>query len=203
MVLKNLMGIYPLQKEELKTEENQGERNQLSNRTKLILDHINHLLESLLALLPAMNKKYLKLIFEDIIVNSTAEHHRNELRLYLLRFGEKILQVCGADLEIPVEYIRHVFLVSEGRFNFKEASSKHINHNLTYFSQRILELLKLKILKNYRKSTCLRGICSWVHETLINLCENEAISANAQLSHILDLIISIYTTTRLPLAYPV
>ena len=49
-------------------------------------------------------------------------------------------------------------------------SNKHINHNLTYFAQRIIEMLKLKILKNYRKSGVLKDICNWIHETLINLC---------------------------------
>jgi hypothetical protein len=34
-----------------------------------------------------MNKKYLKTIFEEIIISSISEEYRNELRLYLLRFG--------------------------------------------------------------------------------------------------------------------
>jgi hypothetical protein len=67
-------------------------------------------------------------------------------------------------------YIKHVFSVSEGRFNFKEVTNKHINHNLTYFSQRILEVLKFKILKNYQKGNSLKGICNWIHETLIYIC---------------------------------
>jgi hypothetical protein len=43
----------------------------------LILDHINHLLESLLGLLVGMNKKYLKVIFEEIITVSISEEYRN------------------------------------------------------------------------------------------------------------------------------
>lgn len=64
MVLRSLISGYPAEGEggRVRTEENQG--NQLSNRTKLILDHINHLLESLLTLLPSMNKKFLRLIFD-------------------------------------------------------------------------------------------------------------------------------------------
>jgi hypothetical protein len=42
-----------------------------------------------------------------------------------------------------------------------------------------------------------------MHETLIYLCENEAIPVSAQLAHILDMIISIYGHTKYSLVYPV
>lgn len=38
------------------------------------------------------------MMFEEIIQVSLSEEYRNELRLYLLRFGERIIQICGADL---------------------------------------------------------------------------------------------------------
>jgi hypothetical protein len=62
LILKTLIGVYPSLKDEsaLKSEENVGER---TSRSKLLLDHSNHLLESLLTLLPGMNKKCLRLMF--------------------------------------------------------------------------------------------------------------------------------------------
>ncbi len=64
-------------------------------------------------------------------------------------------------------------------------------------------MLKLRILKNYHKVNSLKGICNWIHEILIYFCENEAIPANSQLTHILDMIISIYGHTKFNLIYPV
>lgn len=100
IIVKTLIGVYPPKKEELtlKTEQWLTEKTQTNSRTKLLLDNFNHLFQSLLSLLPGMNKKCLKMIFEEIIQVSLSEEYRNELRLYLLRFGERIIQICGADL---------------------------------------------------------------------------------------------------------
>jgi hypothetical protein len=45
-------------------------------------------------------------MFEEIIQTSISEEYRNELRLYVLRFGERIIQLCSSDLEIGVAYLR-------------------------------------------------------------------------------------------------
>lgn len=91
LIIKTLITIYPSLRDReesvLKTEENLVERSQSSTRTKLLLDHTHHLLESLLSLLPGMNKRCLKVMFEDILEASVSEDYPNELRLYLLRFG--------------------------------------------------------------------------------------------------------------------
>ena len=78
--------------------------------------------------------------------------------------SEKIRQICGADLEVSLPYLKYVLVVSEGRLNNgRERSSKHISHNLVFFAQKILELLKNKILVNSQKEALMGSICSWVH----------------------------------------
>jgi hypothetical protein len=71
-----------------------------------------------------------------------------------------------------VHYIRHILTISEGKYSKKTDSNRHVNYNLVHFAQRILDLLKTKILKNYNKSKYLKDITNWIHDNLISICEN-------------------------------
>lgn len=73
------------------------------------------------------------------------------------------MQICGSDLEIGVPYIRYMLAIGEGKYSIKADANKHINHNLVYFSQRVVDLLKSKILKHYNKINCLSAIASWLN----------------------------------------
>lgn len=142
------------------------------------------------------------MMFEEIIQVSLSEEYRNELRLYLLRFGERIMQICGSDLDPTVSFIRYLFAVAEGKYTIKADVNKHINHNLIFFSQRAIDLLKSKILRHFNRPGPLTAIANWINATLISLCENENISSQSHLNHALDLVIAIYSSPKLPLAAP-
>lgn len=158
-IVTTLCQQYPRLKEsQVRESEGSG-----TSRSKLVIDHINHLLETLLGLVSSMNKRHLKVLFNEI-VSVRGEDCRNELKLYLLRFSEKILQLCGADLEVSLPYLKYVLGVGEGRVGSGgESVSKHINHNLVFFAQKILELLKTRILVHSQKGASIGAICSWMH----------------------------------------
>jgi hypothetical protein len=82
------------------------------------------------------------------------------------------MTICGPDLDIPLQFIIYIFNLCEGKMSvFQENSNKHISHNLVYFAQKTLDLLKVKIFNKYEKNS-LSSICNWMNETLVYLCEN-------------------------------
>ena len=64
LMLKILIKIYPSREEYLG-----------GASSKLMLDHTNHLLESLLSLVPGMNKKSIKALFEDTVQGSLSQDY--------------------------------------------------------------------------------------------------------------------------------
>jgi hypothetical protein len=96
-----------------------------------------------------------------------------------------------------------MFSISEGKYTIKSDINKHINHNLVFFSQRVIDLLKSKILRHYNKLNCLTAITNWVNDTLIALCESETVTSQPALLHALDLVIAIYTNPKIPLSHPI
>jgi hypothetical protein len=67
LILKTLILVYPTLKERdesgIKIENGSADKLSTSGRTKLLLDQTNHLLESLLSILPGINKKCLKMMY--------------------------------------------------------------------------------------------------------------------------------------------
>jgi hypothetical protein len=74
-----------------------------------------------------------------------------------------MLQLCGPDIEVDVPYIRQVLALTQGKLPQSQPASKHVAHNLTYFAHKILELLKIKILGQYKNPATLAPICEWIH----------------------------------------
>ena len=71
-----------------------------------MIDHYHHLLETLLSLISQINKKIVQSIFTDIVVPGIlSKQTGNELKLYLLRFAEKVISISGADLNIEVSFV--------------------------------------------------------------------------------------------------
>ena len=139
-------------------------------KNKILIDHYHHLLETLLTIIVQANKKIIQNLFSEIIAPSLLNKNLGtELKLYLLRFSEKILTVVGPDLLVEVSFLGYILEVCEieksNQFSSKNKSNrpkkaskgdqlgngtnKHVMYNLLYFSHKILALLKGKIYNNY------------------------------------------------------
>lgn len=70
---------------------------------------------------------------------------------------------------------------------------KYTVHNLSFFSQRIIEVLKVKILPRYNNGENLLSICSWINENLVYFCENQLTQENLQFfSLLVDFVAILY-----------
>lgn len=70
-------------------------------KNKTLIDHYHHLLETLLSILSQVNRKCLQTMLSEIIIPSLmVKDIPDELKLYLLRFVEKILSISGPDLSL-------------------------------------------------------------------------------------------------------
>ena len=150
----------------------------------------------------SLNRKFLLTIFEDIIITSISEEYRNELRLYLLRFAEKIIQICGFDLKLSLPYLSYLFTLVSPGYNNNSLLPHHVNQHLTQLSNRVLLLVKQKVLKNYQHTQLLSSICIWIREALISHCETES-STGLSLHQLLELTIAIYTYNKKTTANPI
>ncbi len=119
----------------------------------------------------------------------------------MLRFAEKIIQICGSDLKLSLPYLSYLFtLVSPGYNN--SLLPHHVNQHLTQISNRVLLLVKQKVLKNYQHTQLLSSICIWIREALISHCEAES-STGLSLHQLLELTKTIYTYNKKTTANPI
>lgn len=165
-------------------------------KNKIIVDHYHHLLETLISLISQVNKKFSISIFGEVILPSLLSKSPSlELKLYLLRFTEKLIGLLGADLNIEVSLIGLLLSFCEQKSlhryffanelvprnnrtmsNIKQdqavlTHNKQIVQNLVYISHKILSAIKLKVLPRYSGHK-LHSFLEWVNKTLIYLGEN-------------------------------
>jgi hypothetical protein len=79
------------------------------------------------------------------------------------------MQLCGSDLKLSLPYLSYLLtIVSSGNNNC--LLPHHINQQITQLSNRVLLMVKHRVLKNYSHNQLLTSICLWIHEALISHC---------------------------------
>lgn len=69
----------------------------------------NHILESLLVLLDSMSSNLLITIFNDVIVKFVFQDFiSSELRVYLLKFADKIVHICKGNLVLNQSLLTNI-----------------------------------------------------------------------------------------------
>ena len=88
-----------------------------------------------------MNRKLLRTIFKDIIeptISNNSTSIKIELKLYLVRFAEKVMTLCLSDLDLTKSFLASIINLADKKVLNTEGASKYNVHNLSFFSQRVL-----------------------------------------------------------------
>lgn len=168
------------------------------------MDTYLHLLESFLNILASASSNLLRIIFQQELYPNIFQPDLNiELRIYLIRFTEKIITICQGDVNIPEQFVSSLITQLEFQFqpqgaqgdgtSSKDAQasqsqgagtsvigsggSKVATTNYQYHVQKLWETIKFKYLMNI-DSVQLDQIIGWIAKSLYQLTESETTEAS-------------------------
>jgi len=146
---------------------------------KAMADVYNHMLETFLNFLPNLSSQTLQVIFHDLILpNLFLPELTTELRSYLFRIAERIINLCEGDLSCNVSFFANLL----GLFQINHPSLKNVG-------QKLWDAIKAKVIYNMENKAMDKFI-NWISESLYTLAESENTDDQSLLhfQYLLDLI---------------
>lgn len=150
-----------------------------SANLKFYIDIYNHLLEDILNVVTWASSQILHTIFQDILLpNLFLPELRNDLKIYLFRLSEKIINICQGDLVIGISFYSNLLDTLESKSSAIRLSA-----------QRLWEAVKSKIVFNLDNKS-LSKILEWVADSLYMLAEDQTLPPENinDLNYLLDLL---------------
>lgn len=140
-------------------------------------NYYNHILESMLLLLPSMSSDLLLTIFHEIAIKCMfSDGISSELKVYLLKFADKILHICKGSILINHSFLTNVVRAmlptqaSPGSKKKQDNLSSRQDEMVGKLCQTIWQTLKNDLFGN-SSIKGYRVVLSWVLQQLNSLAE--------------------------------